>query len=177
MALPTGPDVAFLFTDIEGSTRTERAIGSAVWAEVVARHDELMRRTIERHAGSVVKTDGDAFFAAFAGAAEAVAAAADAQRRLAAEPWPGGEVLRVRMGIHLGEGRLRTRLAAGDPEDYVGIDVNYAARIAAAANGGQIVLSAPLVAALPTKLGGLPGMEDVGVVEDGLRAVKDFDPT
>ena len=175
MALPTGPGVAFLFTDIEGSTRTERAVGSDVWAEVVARHDELMRRAIEGHAGSVVKTEGDAFFAAFAGATEAVAAAAEAQRALATEPWPGGEVLRVRMGIHLGEGRLRTQLAAGDPEDYVGIDVNYAARIAAAANGGQIVLSAPLVAALPPQLGRLKGMEDVGVVEDGLRAVKDFD--
>ncbi|MGI9111171.1 MAG: NB-ARC domain-containing protein [Gaiellaceae bacterium] len=175
MALPTGPDVAFMFTDIEGSTRTERAVGSAVWAGVVARHDELMRRAIERHGGSVVKTEGDAFFAAFPGATEAVAAAADAQRALAIESWAGGAVLRVRMGVHLGEGRLRARLAAGDPEDYVGIDVNYAARIAAAANGGQIVLSAPLVAALPPQLDGLPGMEDAGVVEDGLRAVKDFD--
>ena len=93
MALPTGPGVAFLFTDIEGSTRTERAVGSAVWAEVVARHDELMRRAIERHAGSVVKTEGDAFFAAFAGPANAVAAAADAQRAVATEPWPGGAPL------------------------------------------------------------------------------------
>lgn len=175
MALPTGPGVAFLFTDIEGSTRAERAMGSALWAEVVGRHDALVRQAIERHAGSVVKTEGDAFFAAFPGAAESVAAAAEAQRALAAERWPGGEALRVRMGIHLGEGRLRTRLAPGDPEDYVGIDVNYAARIAAAANGGQIVLSAPLVAALPPGLDGLPGMGDVAVVEDGLRAVKDFD--
>ncbi len=175
MALPTGPDVAFLFTDIEGSTRTERAVGSDLWAEVVARHDELMRRAIERHGGSVVKTEGDAFFAAFAGAADAVAAAAEAQRALATEPWPNDATIPVRMGIHLGEGRLRTRLAAGDPEDYVGIDVNYAARIAAAANGGQIVLSAPLVAALPAELARLPGMEDTGVVDDGLRSVKDFD--
>lgn len=81
MALPIGPGVAFLFTDIEGSTRTERAVGSAVWAGVVARHDELMRRAIERHGGSVVKTEGDAFFAAFAGVAEAVAAAAVRARR------------------------------------------------------------------------------------------------
>lgn len=175
MALPTGSGVAFLFTDIEASTRTERALGSPVWAGVVGRHDELMRRAIEGHAGSVVKTEGDAFFAAFPGAAEAVAAAAVAQRALAAESWAGGAVVRVRMGIHLGEGRLRAQLAAGDPEDYVGIDVNYAARIAAAANGGQIVLSAPLVAALPPQLERLTGLEDVAVVEDGLRAVKDFD--
>ena len=175
MALPVGSGVAFLFTDIEASTRTERAVGSPVWAEVVGRHDELMRRAIEGHAGSVVKTEGDAFFAAFPGAAEAVAAAAVAQRSLAAEAWASGIEVRVRMGIHLGEGRLRARLAAGDPEDYVGIDVNYAARIAAAANGGQIVLSAPLVEALPPQLERLPGLEDVVLREDGLRAVKDFD--
>ena len=175
MALPTASGVAFLFTDIEGSTRTERAVGSAVWAGVVGRHDELMRRAIEGHGGSVVKTDGDAFFAAFPEAGDAVAAAATAQRALAAELWAGGAVIRVRMGIHLGEGRLRARLAPGDPEDYVGIDVNYAARIATAANGGQIVLSAPLVDALPAELARLPGMEGVAVVEDGLRAVKDFE--
>jgi predicted ATPase/class 3 adenylate cyclase len=175
MALPTGSGVAFLFTDIEGSTRTEREVGSEVWAEVVGRHDELMRRAIEGHGGSVVKTEGDAFFAAFPRAGEAVAAAADAQRALAGESWAGGAVIRVRMGIHLGEGRLRARFAAGDPEDYVGIDVNYAARIATAANGGQIVLSAPLVDALPAELARLPGMEGVAVLEDGLRAVKDFE--
>ena len=103
MPLPTGPDVAFLFTDIENSTRTERAVGSAVWAELVARHDDLMRRAIERHAGSVVKTEGDAFFAAFPAAEGAVAAATEAQRALASEPWPEEVTVRVRMGIHLGE--------------------------------------------------------------------------
>ena len=175
MALPTGSGVAFLFTDIESSTRTERAVGSPLWAEIVGRHDELMRQAIEGHAGSVVKTEGDAFFAAFPGAAEAVRAAAEAQRALATESWAEGVVIRVRMGIHLGEGRLRARLTAGDPEDYVGIDVNYAARIAAAANGGQIVLSAPLVAGLPPQVGRLPGMADVAILEDGLRALKDFD--
>lgn len=63
--------------------------------------------------------------------ASAVRAAADAQRAVAAEGWPEGATPRVRMGLHLGDGRLR-RGAPGDPEDYVGIDVNYAARIAAA---------------------------------------------
>ncbi len=175
MTLPTGPAVAFLFTDIEGSTRLERSVGSAVWADLVARHDELMRRAIERHAGSVVKTEGDAFFAAFPEPAGAVAAATDAQRALATEPWPADVAVPVRMGIHLGEGRLRTQLAGGGPEDYVGIDVNYAARIATAANGGQIVLSAPLVAALPRQLEGVPALQGVDIVADGLRAVKDFE--
>ncbi len=79
------------------------------------------------------------------------------------------------MGIHLGEGRLRTGRVAGEPEDYVGIDVNYAARIAAAGNGGQIVLSDALVATLPRGLTALAGLADVVLVDDGPRAVKDFE--
>jgi len=79
------------------------------------------------------------------------------------------------MGIHLGEGRLRAGRADGEPEDYVGIDVNYTARIAAAANGGQIVLSDALVAVLPGDLNRLTGMGDVELVYDGPRSVKDFD--
>ena len=109
MALPTGPAVSFLFTDIEGSTRLERAVGSAAWAALVARHDDLLRASIERHGGVVVKTEGDAFFAAFDTPTSAVAAAVDAQRAIAAETWPDDLAVRVRMGIHLGEGRLRER--------------------------------------------------------------------
>ena len=140
MALPTGPAVSFLFTDIEGSTRLERAAGSAAWAALVARHDDLLRASIERHGGVVVKTEGDAFFAAFDSPTSAVAAAVDAQRAIAAEAWPDDLAIRVRMGIHLGEGRLRGARANVD-DDYVGIDVNYTARITATANGGQIVVS------------------------------------
>jgi predicted ATPase/class 3 adenylate cyclase len=175
MTLPVGPAVSFLFTDIEASTRSERAVGSAAWATVVGRHDELLRRAIETNGGIVVKTEGDAFFAVFADPGAAVTAAVAAQRSVGAEAWDGGLALRVRMGIHLGEGRLRTRQAAGDPEDYVGIDVNYAARIAAAGNGGQIVLSDAMVQALPHRLADLPGMGDVELVLDGVRSVKDFD--
>src|SRR6185369_5528949 len=133
MALPTGPAVTFLFTDIEGSTRSERAAGSAAWAAIVGRHDALLRGAIEAAGGVVVKTEGDAFFAAFDRPAGAARAAVDAQLAVAGEPWPAEVApLRVRMGMHLGEGRLRHGLTAADPEDYVGIDVNYAARIAAA---------------------------------------------
>jgi class 3 adenylate cyclase len=174
MALPTGPAVAFLFTDIEGSTRLERSVGSVAWARLVGRHDELVRAAITTHGGAVVKTEGDAFFAAFDTPISAISAAVAAQRALAAEPWGDGLAVRVRMGIHLGEGRLRAGQAAGEPEDYVGIDVNYAARIAAAANGGQIVLSEALVAALPPELGRLAGLAGVELVNEGARAVKDF---
>src|SRR5690348_6720234 len=103
VALPTGPGVTFLFTDIEGSTRLERAVGAAPWADLVARHDELLRRAIEGHSGVVVKTEGDAFFAAFAQPIDALLAAVGAARTLAGEPWPADAPIRVRMGLHLGE--------------------------------------------------------------------------
>ncbi|MBI3746251.1 MAG: adenylate/guanylate cyclase domain-containing protein [Chloroflexi bacterium] len=141
MPLPTGPAVVFLFTDIEGSTRLERLLGAAAWAAAAARHDELLRAAIEGAGGVVVKTEGDAFFAAFERPAAAIAAVVAAQRSIAAEAWGSDLRIRVRMGLHLGEGRLRAGRAAGEPEDYVGIDVNYTARIAAAGNGGQIVMA------------------------------------
>ncbi len=175
MTLPTGPAVVFLFTDIEGSTRLERSVGSVPWAGVVGRHDQILRAEIESRGGVVVKTEGDAFFAAFEASIPAITAAAAAQRAIATESWAKDLALRVRMGLHLGEGRLRSGRGTGEPEDYVGIDVNYTARIAAAANGGQIVLSDALVGTLPRDLTRLPGMGDVVLVDDGRRAVKDFD--
>ena len=174
MALPTGPAVVFLFTDIEGSTRSERSVGSVAWASIVARHDSLLREAIEGCGGSVVKTEGDAFFAAFGDPISALTAAARAQRAVAAEPWDGDLEIRVRMGLHLGEGRLRSA-RPGEPEDYVGIDVNYAARIAAAGNGRQIVVSAQLVAALPADVSTIQGLGPVELLDDGPRTVKDFD--
>lgn len=175
MPLPTGPAVAFLFTDIEGSTRLERSVGAALWAAVVARHDALVRAAIEASGGVVVKTEGDAFFAAFDQPTAAISAVVAAQRALAAEPWPGELQVRVRMGLHLGEGRLRAGRAADEPEDYVGIDVNYTARIAAAANGAQIVLSDALVRALPAPLAEIEGTSQADLVDEGPRTVKDFD--
>jgi predicted ATPase/class 3 adenylate cyclase len=174
MRLPIGPTVTFLFTDIEGSTRLERAVGSAAWAALVARHDALLRAAIESAGGVVVKTEGDAFFAAFGEPTDALRAAVAAQRSLASEAWPEGSAIRVRMGLHLGEGRLRDGQGPADIEDYVGIDVNYAARLAAAANGRQVVVSDALAAAIPP----LPTVPGLGAAElrlDGLRAVKDFD--
>ena len=128
---------------------SSRRSGSNAWATIVARHDELLRDAIESNGGVVVKTEGDAFFAAF----DRPRCGARGRRRGAARrspPQTGPTTcqLRVRMGLHLGEGRLRHGRPADEPEDYVGIDVNYAARIAAAGNGGQIVLSQALVDAL-----------------------------
>ncbi len=130
--LPTGT-VTFLFTDVEGSTRLVASLGNA-FAPVLEAHSRIIRRAIAEHAGLEVSTEGDAFFAVFGSALDAVLASADAQRALASHPWPDGVAVRVRMGLHSGEGRL-----GGD--DYVGIDVHRAARIAAAGHGGQVVLS------------------------------------
>jgi class 3 adenylate cyclase len=125
--------VTFLFTDIEGSTRILTLMGEG-YAELLARHAEIMRSAIVDHSGTEVDTEGDSFFAAFSSATDGLAAAAEAQRALAAARWPEGAAILVRMGLHTGEGRL-----GGD--SYVGIDVHRAARIAAAGHGGQVLLS------------------------------------
>jgi predicted ATPase/class 3 adenylate cyclase len=124
--LPTGT-VTFLFTDVEGSTRLLQEHGAS-YAELLAEHRRALRDAFARNAGVEVDTQGDAFFVAFSRATDAVAAAGLAREALAAGP------IRVRMGLHTGEPVVTD-------EGYVGMDVHRAARIAAAAHGGQIVLS------------------------------------
>ena len=106
--LPTGT-VTFLFTDIEGSTRLLQRLGPA-YAQALGEHQALLRAAFAAHGGVEVDTQGDAFFVAFATAPEAVAAAAEATRALAAHAWPEGATLRVRMGLHTG-----TPAAGGRP--------------------------------------------------------------
>jgi predicted ATPase/class 3 adenylate cyclase len=130
--LPTGT-VTLLFTDIEGSTRLLRRVGDA-YADLLGEHRRLLADAFEHHRGAIVDSEGDAFFVAFASARDAVAGAEAAQRALAEHPWPGDEELRVRMGLHTGE----PRLVDGR---YVGLDVHHAARVMAAAHGGQVLLS------------------------------------
>ncbi|MEP6909169.1 MAG: adenylate/guanylate cyclase domain-containing protein [Actinomycetota bacterium] len=125
--LPTGT-VTFLFTDVEGSTRLLDELGSERYAEALARHRRLIRKSCRAYGGVEVDTQGDSFFIAFARASDAVSAAEHAQRDLAAGP------VRVRMGLHTGE-PLKTR------EGYVGADVHKAARIADAGHGGQVLVS------------------------------------
>jgi len=125
--LPCGT-VTLLFSDIAGSTRLLEELGEG-YADALAEHRRLLRATFARHGGVEVDTQGDAFFVAFAKASDALAAAAEAQSALAVA---GG--IRIRIGMHTGEPR-RT------DEGYVGMDVNRAARIAAAGHGGQILLS------------------------------------
>jgi len=133
-SLPTGT-VTFVFTDIEGSTRLVDALGPEAYGRLLERHRAVLREAFREHGGVEIGTEGDSFFVVFDRPSAAVAAAADGQRRLAAEEWPADAPIRVRMGIHTGEGVL----ADGS---YVGADVNRAARIAAAGHGGQVLVSA-----------------------------------
>ena len=115
-ASPAGPDeaelpagtVTFLLTDIEGSTRLWEAVPEAMEV-ALERHNRLLTGVIEDHGGVVVTSrgEGDSFFAVFPGAVAAVEAAGACQLRLAGERWPAGAVLRVRMGLHTGEARVR----------------------------------------------------------------------
>ena len=131
--LPSGT-VTLLFTDIEGSTRHWEQQRVAM-SEALRRHDELLRTAIEAYDGHVFKTIGDAFCAAFWRALDALAAATDAQRALAAEDWSAVGGLAVRMALHSGATDERDG-------DYFGPAVNRVARLLAVVHGGQVVASA-----------------------------------
>jgi len=131
--LPTGT-VTFLFTDIEGSTRTLDRLGED-YPRVLEEHQRLLRDAFAARGGVEVSTEGDAFFVVFPSAPHAVAAAIEAQRALAAHQWPEAGEIRVRMGLHTGE-------AVFGADNYVGVDVHRAARIASTGHGGQVVVSA-----------------------------------
>ena len=119
--------MTFLFTDIEGSTRLLHEHGVR-YAELLSEHRRVLREAFALHGGVEVDTQGDAFFVAFARASDAIAAASDGQAALRGGP------ISVRMGLHTGEPVVTE-------EGYVGIDVNRAARIAAAGHGGQVLVS------------------------------------
>jgi len=129
---PTGT-VTFLFSDIEGSTRLLQRLG-ALYGQALAEHQRLLREAFDAHGGHEIDTQGDSFFVAFRRAKDAVAAAIDGQRALAGYEWPDGAELRVRMGVHTGE-------PAEGEDRYVGLGVHRAARIGAAAVGGQVLVS------------------------------------
>lgn len=130
--LPTGT-VTFAFTDIEGSTKRWEREPVAMQAALL-RHDELMRSSIAQHGGAVFKTIGDAFCAAFSKPVDAVAAALEVQRRLAAEEFFAVGALRVRVALHTGTADERDG-------DYFGPTVNRVARLLAIGHGGQVLVS------------------------------------
>jgi predicted ATPase/class 3 adenylate cyclase len=125
--------VTFLFSDIEGSTRLLRDLGEH-YADTLEDHRRILRAAFATHGGDEQGTEGDSFFVVFRRASDALAAALDGQRALAAHPWPDDQPIRVRMGIHTGEAQL----AHGG---YVGLAVHEAARLMSAGHGGQVLVS------------------------------------
>ncbi|HEX5936770.1 MAG TPA: adenylate/guanylate cyclase domain-containing protein, partial [Actinomycetota bacterium] len=124
----------FMFTDIVGSTALVEAIGDEAWHDLLRWHDETLGGCFERHAGEEVHRTGDGFFVAFEDAPEALSCAAEIQRSLADHRRDHGFAPGVRIGIHSAEA-TRTR------GDYEGAGVHAAARIAALANGGEVLAS------------------------------------
>jgi predicted ATPase/class 3 adenylate cyclase len=160
VTLPTGT-VTFAMTDIEGSTRLLAELGDG-YVPVLEAHREVVRAVLARHDGVEVETEGDSFFCAFRRAGDAVSAAVDLQRCLAAHAWPGDRPVRVRIGLHTGEGVL----GGGG---YVGMDVHTVARVSAAGHGGQVLLTGATHALLD---GHWPA--GVGDVPLGVHRLKDL---
>jgi predicted ATPase/class 3 adenylate cyclase len=130
--LPSGT-VTFVFTDISGSTTLLNELGDERYAHALAEHRETLRSAFTRHGGIEVGTEGDSFFIAFPTAHEALSAVSDGMHAL-----EQGQI-RVRAGIHTGTPLLMA-------EDYVGIDVHRASRIASVGHGGQVLVSATTAA-------------------------------
>jgi predicted ATPase/class 3 adenylate cyclase/DNA-binding winged helix-turn-helix (wHTH) protein len=156
-ALPTSGKVTMLFTDIEGSSALLDRLGDR-YPELLTEHNRVIREAITAAGGHEVVVAGDSFFVAFADAPHALECAHDAQLRLADQKWPGGASVRVRMGIHTGTPEVRDG-------DYVGMDVHRAARVMAAAHGGQVLITRATKDASPAS---------VEVVDLGHHRLKDL---
>ena len=135
-----------LFTDIVGSTERAAELGDRSWRELLSRHDEVVRNLLRRWAGVEVNTAGDGFVARFADPARAIACA-----------WAIREALReidlaIRAGLHMGQ-------VEGAGRDAVGIAVHVGARVAAAAEPGEILVSRSVHDAVE---GAGFGFEDLG---------------
>jgi class 3 adenylate cyclase len=160
-ALPAGT-VTFVFTDMEGSTALLKQLGEG-YGDVLAQHRRIVRDTFGTAGGSEIDTQGDAFFFAFPRARDAATAAVGVQRAHAAQDWPDGVSVRVRIGLHTGE-------PAVGAEGYLGLDVVRAARICTVARGGNVLISETTRALLGSSL-----PEGVSVFPLGERHLKGID--
>jgi adenylate cyclase len=162
--------VTLVFTDIEGSTELTAEIGDEAWAKVIEWHDTTIRSIVEGGGGALVKTLGDGAMAAFESVREAARSALEIQRAFA-ERTEGPE-LRARIGLHVGD-------VVVTEDDYLGNTVNKAARIAAAARGGEVVASSSARSLLSddpgfrfgeihtVELKGMEGLHDIAEVLPG----------
>lgn len=129
--------VVLVFSDIEGSTQRNAALGDRAWVEVLERHNTLIEKQVAAHRGYVVKNQGDGFMLAFSEPVDAVRCCIAVQRGLADD----SHDVRVRMGAHVG-----TSVRRGD--DLFGLDVATASRVADTADGGEIVVTEAVWAAV-----------------------------
>ena len=146
----------FLFTDIEGSTRLwEYDPGRMSLA--LAHHDAIARSVVQANHGVVVKSTGDGAHAAFDDPLDAVAAALALQQALADLEATHGFAVSVRCGLHVGVVERRDN-------DFFGAPVNRAARIMAAAHGGQVLLSQAVADLIAARLADHVTLRDLGAV-------------
>jgi class 3 adenylate cyclase len=151
--LPSGT-LTVLHTDVEDSTPLTVSLGDR-YPEVLATHCTLLRAAFAAHEGREVDTQGDSFFVVFLRATQAVAAAVAIQRALAAEAWPAGGAVQVRIGLHTGE-PIRTA------QGYTGLDVIRGARLKEAGHGGQVLLSKSTAALIEDALIDGLSLRDLG---------------
>ena len=152
--MPTLSTLVFLFTDLESSTRLWERHPDAM-KEAMARHDAILREAIDDHDGTVVKVTGDGLLAVFTEPTDATATALQAQLGFEDEAWEETGPLRVRIGMHVGEGQYR----AGD---YYGPAVNRAARVMSAGHGGQVLVSGPVAVSVEDRLPDEVSLRDLG---------------
>jgi class 3 adenylate cyclase len=131
---PAGGIHTILFTDIEGSTALTQRLGDARARELMREHERLTREALKAHGGAEVKTMGDGFMASFNSATRALECAIALQRAFAERNESAAEPLRVRVGLNAGE-------PIEEEQDLFGTAVILAARIAAQAQGGEILVS------------------------------------
>lgn len=162
--------VTLVFTDIEESTKMTAQLGDEAWAKVIQWHDATIRSIVEGGGGKLVKTLGDGAMAAFESVREAARSALEIQRAFAQRTET--PELRARIGMHVGD-------VVVTEDDYLGSTVNKAARIAAAAKGGQVVASSSARSLLSddpefrfgeihtVELKGMEGLHDIAEVLPG----------
>ena len=126
--------VTIAFTDIEDSMRLNAFLGDRRWLEVLRAHNDVVKSVTTEHGGSVVKNQGDGFMLAFPSARRALTCAQAIGLAVADAFRDPGSPIRVRIGLHVGE-------TVHEGDDHFGHAVNYAARVASAAEGGEIVVS------------------------------------
>ena len=162
-ALPDGV-VTFVFVDMEGSTRIAQELPGS-YPDIVGRFQSTLARIAEGCGGVVIDTEGDGAFCVFPLVDQATRAAVAFQHVLDETEWPDDAIVRARVGIHTGE-------AQRTANNYVGLEVHRAARIGAAANGGQI-----LVSRASAKLLGHAELDGWQLADLGAFALKGLDRT